>query len=208
MKKLIETIRNIYKIEELRKLLIKSAFRMKKAKQPDYMPEPEKKGILTSDFLTFLYNARNRKSWFIHYVNNKPEHFGKMEARKIAESIPEKDREPIEKFYRKSFNELRYWKRMKEMYDWWNKNHEILKWQNINNSFDVYFNNWRRYMEHYTNYFSKWKDLNINNLGIDNTSWHKFIDYVNEKYGYELFPNETKADHYRNYPEDAKELEI
>jgi len=181
-----------YNMNELERMLKKAVLRYKKMWDENYQPQSKK--ILTRDFHKFIYDSSCKKSWLMLCANRKPENSGKMKARKIQESIPEKHRKPIEEFYRPAFNELIYWKKMNEMYRWWEKNNDILYWQNFDESgFSSYFGNWGDYFSHYTEYLQGWRDLNVSQLGIDTTVWHKFNSYIEKKYGYELFPDEDKA---------------
>jgi len=181
-----------YNMNELERMLKKAVLRYKKMWDEDYQPQSKK--ILTRDFHRFIYDSSCKKSWLMLCANRKPENSGKMKARKIQESIPEKDRKSMEKFYRSSFNELIYWKKMNEMYHWWQKNKDTLYWQNFDESgFPSYFGNWQDYFGHYVEYLKDWKDLSVNQLGIETVIWHKFNSYIEKKYGYELFPDEDKA---------------
>ena len=178
---------NINTYAKLGRLLNKSICRYNKMQTNDNYWPPKKEN-LTKDLSSFIYNPITRKSWFLYCLSNEPillkSSIDKTNAKKIMQSIPEHIREYSFQLLRFGWDELRFWKAIKSMYDWYEEN--TVKLREFNYSIDqdcgcsykAVVGTFKRLLSLYHTYTGTWQIFNIGSFGMDNKVWPLFLEWA------------------------------
>lgn len=203
--------------KQLRKLELKTLFRVikraldnfEKLQTPGYWPVD--KSMLTKNISEFFYNPRTKKSWFLYCLSNKCEPLETEAYKTVMNSIKSQESVNIAKsFKKKSWDNLIFWRKIKQIEKWHNANLEKLTIYHkifVNKSYSSYMGLFSQVMSNYKNFLCEWKSLSLGNIGYGNKTWDKFIDYMEAKFDFELEPDEKDIVSAYKLDDEASEIE-
>lgn len=189
--------------EDLIPILRKSVKRYKKMREEGYYPE--NKSWTPKNILSFFYNFKTRKSWFLYCLFNRP--------KKLSESIQEKNSISIKKnlptdilvfcsnYFMMNYpdtSSYTYWSKIKALHGWFVENKDKLhsynggNWTGTCGKFERLLDRIKEFSET----FSNWS---IGNFGYNNPTWKYFLKYIKEKYDLDLSPRKKDLEQHESF---------
>jgi hypothetical protein len=183
--------------DDLFKIIKKAIRRYAKMFLLNYWPDNKK--WLTKSLADFFYNPMTKKSWFLYCLNNKPKEIRKSNADKNSINIFPKNNKKsavyleycklfLKEIGKDRWDELIYWKKIKQLWLWYDKYEDALLCYN-KGSWQINCGDFIKLLNRIKEFSKTWKNnWSINNFGYDNKTWDLFREWIKKEKGLELKP--------------------
>ena len=216
LKKFDIKIPKIRNYTHLIRLLKKSINGLNDRRKEEY--EPEDKNSLPKTLESFFFNFTSRKSMFLKYLTEEPvlrkEFYDKTNAKKVIESLSTEITAKAVRLKRDGWNELKFWKAIRNMYKWYEENTTKLREFNYKISDECGYNykaeagTFNKLLKLYNKYTGTWQIFNVGSFGMDNKVWPLFIEWVWKKQQISLDFTKRKNPDYESDVEDMYNQDI
>ena len=152
---------------------------------------PADKTMLPKSIPQFFYNPFTKTSWFLWCLANAPKELQQQQGERIKNFLPERARKVSAKLYNTKWNEVVFWQRINQIYNWYTKNRKGLIAVNIGDTFTACANTYDHFFDRYCEFLEETFDVvNLGNVGMGNKTWTLFEEYMEREFEADIAPRE------------------
>jgi hypothetical protein len=205
--------------DDIQEMFEKSVKNYALMRKEGYWPADKEK--LTLNFANFLYNFKQKTSWFLYCLFNDPKEMQETCAEKVIESLPEDVQETIidfgggEVIGQDTWPKFSYYPKAKELYLWYSARvKKLCKYHTLRgmDGFRSYLGCFSDLIAMIYEFAQTWKGKwSVNNFGMNCKTWDLFLSWLEKEHGYVIDVGEKELNNAEEryddkYPAKKREL--